>query len=121
MTIAMGALVGTDMKTVMTARQRLARYSRGTEVLQISRKKAKIANRIRRILGQIDALERGVTYGRGCSDSLQLLSAIRGALDGVMREVIEQHVRTNVVKPQSSVAITEAGEELIDIVYSYLK
>lgn len=85
--------------------------------------KAKLLLRVRKIRGQIDALERALTEEAECADVLQLMAASRGALNGLMAEVIEGHVRFHVLAPHAPANSpqAEAAEELIDIVNAYLK
>ena len=49
--------------------------------------------RVRRIRGQLDALERALADGADCAAVLQQLAAARGALNGLMAEVFESHLR----------------------------
>nr|WP_315246064.1 metal/formaldehyde-sensitive transcriptional repressor [uncultured Albidiferax sp.] len=58
----------------------------------ITAKKPLLA-RIRRIKGQADALERALTADTDCSAVLQQIAAIRGAVNGLMAEVLEGHIR----------------------------
>jgi len=91
-------------------------------VLQTTREKTKLLNRVRRIRGQIEALERALENGVPCADVLQLISASRGAINGLMVEVIEDHIRVHLVNPTLQPSDTaNAAEELIDVVRSYLK
>jgi DNA-binding FrmR family transcriptional regulator len=85
--------------------------------------KEKLLLRIRKIRGQIDALERALSEESECADVLQLMAASRGALNGLMAEVIEGHVRFHVLPPDTATNSpqAEAAEELIDIVRTYLK
>jgi FrmR/RcnR family transcriptional regulator, repressor of frmRAB operon len=87
------------------------------------REKSKLLNRVRRIRGQIEAIERAVEQEIGCADVMQLIAAARGAINGLMGEVMEDHIRMHVIdpgrKPDSDRA--QAAEELIDVVRSYLK
>jgi len=87
------------------------------------REKVKLLNRVRRIRGQIEAVERALEQEIGCSDVLQLIAGARGAINGLMAEVIEDHVRMHVINPsdESEVERAHAAEELIDVVRSYLK
>ena len=55
--------------------------------------KKKALVRVRRIRGQTDALERALDSGADCSAVLQQLAAIRGAVNGLMSEVLESHIR----------------------------
>ena len=81
----------------------------------------RLIKRVRRILGQVESLERRIEHENGCADILLLIATTRGALNALMTEVIEYHVRANLVGPQLSDSAAQAGEELIDIVRSYLK
>ena len=79
--------------------------------------------RVRRIRGQIEAVERALTNEQDCSDILQLITGARGAMNGLMAELLEDHVRFHVLdpkrKPTSEQAV--AADELVDIVKAYLK
>jgi FrmR/RcnR family transcriptional regulator, repressor of frmRAB operon len=85
--------------------------------------KEKLLNRVRRIKGQITAIEKGLDGDQECSKVLQTIAACRGAINGLMAEVLEGHVRYHVIdpnrKPTSEQA--EAAEELIELVNRYLK
>jgi FrmR/RcnR family transcriptional regulator, repressor of rcnA expression len=91
-------------------------------VSHLAREKNKLLNRVRRIRGQIEAVERALEQEIGCADVLQLIAGARGAINGLMLEVIEDHVRMHVVDPgEPATDRTQAAEELIDVVRSYLK
>jgi FrmR/RcnR family transcriptional regulator, repressor of frmRAB operon len=83
----------------------------------------KLLIRVRRIRGQIDALERALTEEAECADVLQLMAACRGALNGLMAEVIEGHIRFHVLPPQTAATSpqAQAAEELVEVVRTYLK
>jgi DNA-binding FrmR family transcriptional regulator len=85
--------------------------------------KAKLLSRVRRIRGQVEAIERALDADQECSNVLQLMAACRGALNGLMAEVLEGHVRFHVLDPKSgkNSPQADAAEELIDVVRRYLK
>jgi FrmR/RcnR family transcriptional regulator, repressor of frmRAB operon len=87
------------------------------------REKIKLLNRVRRIRGQIEAVERALEQEIGCSDVLQLIAGARGAINGLMAEVMEDHIRAHVIDParEPDIERAHAAEELIDVVRSYLK
>jgi DNA-binding FrmR family transcriptional regulator len=87
------------------------------------REKEKLVLRIRRIRGQIEALERALNEEIECSDVLQLITAARGALNGLMAELVEDHVRFHVLDPKQKPTSEQAlaADELVDIIRSYLK
>jgi DNA-binding FrmR family transcriptional regulator len=85
--------------------------------------KEKLLTRVRRIRGQVDAIERGLENEQECTDILQLMAACRGALNGLMAEVMEGHVRFHVLAPKTAEDAPEAraAEELIEVIRAYLK
>ena len=85
--------------------------------------KKKLLSRIRRIKGQSEAIERALEGDSDCEDILQLVASCRGALNGLMAEIIEGHVRYHVLDPKgrSSAEQIEAAEQLLDVVNAYLK
>jgi FrmR/RcnR family transcriptional regulator, repressor of rcnA expression len=85
------------------------------------REKNKLLNRVRRIRGQIEAVERALDQEIGCSDVLQLIAGARGAINGLMAEVIEDHVRMHLVDTAHESERGQAAQELIDVVHTYLK
>jgi len=87
------------------------------------REKSRLLNRVRRIRGQIEAIERAVEGASGCADVLHLLAAARGAMNGLMAQVMEEHVREHVASPEiGSDAERAAGaDELVAVIRTYLK
>ena len=84
--------------------------------------KRKVLARIRRVRGQCEALERALEQGADCSPVLQQIAAIRGAVNGLMAEVLEAHVREEFGQAARSEAQREARvAELTSLVRSYLK
>ncbi|HEY6579211.1 MAG TPA: metal/formaldehyde-sensitive transcriptional repressor [Rhizomicrobium sp.] len=85
--------------------------------------KQKLLNRIRRLRGQIDALGRAVEADEGCSEVMRLLTAARGAINGIMAEVVEDHILMHMIdqdrKPSRSER--EAADELLDVLRTYIK
>ncbi len=89
----------------------------------VAREKAKLLNRIKRLRGQIAAIERAVDGDQECADVLQQATSCRGALDGFIAEVIEDHIREHMVDPRAGPndPLVAAAEELVEIVHQYLK
>lgn len=78
--------------------------------------------RIRRIRGQADALEAAIGAGAECIAVLQQIAAIRGAVTGLMSEVIEGHLRDHFAgTSQPTVEQREEMEQLLRVVRSYVK
>jgi len=78
----------------------------------------KILARVRRIRGQIEGIERAIEESTDCYSILQQTAAARGALNGLMAELIEGHIRHHVLEDTKK---GKGTEELIDIVRSYLR
>ena len=87
------------------------------------RNKTDLLARVRRIRGQVEALERALEAEKGCAEIMQQIAAFRGAASGLMTEVIEEHVRTHVASPSitSNASRTRGADELIEIVRAYLR
>jgi DNA-binding FrmR family transcriptional regulator len=87
------------------------------------RDKNKLLNRVRRIRGQINAVEKALEQEQECSTILMTIAACRGAIHSLMAEVIEGHIRFHVVDPdrQPTTEKAKAAQELIDVVKAYLK
>ena len=84
--------------------------------------KQKVLTRIRRIKGQVDALEKALDQDVECIAILQQIAAIRGAANGLMSEVLENHIRAhlgddNLTPEQRQIEI----EQVVGILKSYLK
>jgi DNA-binding FrmR family transcriptional regulator len=87
------------------------------------RDQSKLLNRVRRIRGQVEAIERALERKEECSDILRLIAAARGAINSLMVEVLEGHVRYHVIDPawDRESAQLQATEELLEVVRAYLK
>jgi DNA-binding FrmR family transcriptional regulator len=91
------------------------------EMSQHEREKIKLMQRIRKLRGQLDALERALGADQDCGDQLMLLAAIRGAVNGLMGEVLEDHIRFHLTDGAKEQIAPELAEDLIDLVRAYLK
>lgn len=84
--------------------------------------KDKLLGRVRRIAGQVAAVERQLEGDADCSTTLQLVASVRGAIGGLMEELIESHVRDHVARPGLSDAERQAAsEELLALIRRYGK
>jgi DNA-binding FrmR family transcriptional regulator len=84
------------------------------------RGKDKLLKRVRRIRGQVEAVERALESERPCNDVLQLIAAVRGAMNGLMVEVLEDHIRCHIGSATGDKVQAEA-EELVEVLRSYLR
>ena len=85
------------------------------------KEKGKIIARVNRIKGQLEAFGKALESEADEYQIMQLLASCRGALNGLMSEVIEGHIREHIVEAKDKKLAAEAGEELIDIVRSFMK
>jgi len=89
---------------------------------EISKEKQKLLTRIKRLAGQVDAVQRSVSEGDECADILMLLAAIRGGVNSLMAEILEDHIRLHITQPhRGTESPEELTEDLISLVRAYLK
>jgi DNA-binding FrmR family transcriptional regulator len=85
--------------------------------------KQKLLNRVRRLRGQIDAIERSLEAEDSCTQVMALLTAARGAVNGMMAEVVEDHIQEHMMaanrKPSRDE--TQAADELVEVLRSYIR
>ena len=92
------------------------------KIPEISKEKQKLLFRIKRIRGQFAAVERALNSGDECADILMLLAAIRGGVNGLMAEILEDHIRLHITHPERGPeSPEELTEDLISLVRAYLK
>jgi len=80
-------------------------------------------NRVRRIRGQVESIESAIERGADCSDILHTISACRGAINALMAEVLDGHIRFHVIDPDDNPKSEKARatRELIDVIKTYLR
>jgi FrmR/RcnR family transcriptional regulator, repressor of frmRAB operon len=87
------------------------------------REKQKLLNRARRIRGQAEAIVRALEEEKGCEQVMHLIAGCRGAINGLLAEVVEDHIRTHLIDPDKDPGALNvaAADQLIDVVHSYFK
>jgi FrmR/RcnR family transcriptional regulator, repressor of frmRAB operon len=91
-------------------------------VTHVAREKAKLLNRLKRIKGQVEAIERAVEGEKDCAKVLQQATGCRGALEGFIAEVIEDHIREHLIDataPKGDARV-RAAEDLINVINTYV-
>ena len=85
--------------------------------------KKKLLARVRRIRGQVESIERALNNEAECDQVMHLIAGVRGAMAGLMAEVVEDHVRTHLVDADKhpEALNSDAAEQLLDVVRTYLK
>jgi DNA-binding FrmR family transcriptional regulator len=87
------------------------------------REKQKLLARVRRIRGQVEAIERALDGEAGCEQVMHLLASTRAAMAGLTAEIVEDHVRTHLLEADtpSGPAKQEAAEQLLAVIRTYLR
>ncbi len=88
----------------------------------ITKEQGKLVARIRRVRGQVESIERSLSSGADCADILMLLAAVRGGINSLMGEVLEDHIRLHMVHPAGGGELPqELAEDIVHLVRAYLK
>ena len=85
----------------------------------LSREKLDLLNRTKKVVGQLESVERALQDDATCADVLQRLAAARGAINSLMAELMEDHIRNHMTRKAKNPE--DAAEDLVEIVRSYLK
>ena len=84
--------------------------------------KTKLLARVRRLRGQVDAIERALVAEAECGEVMHLVAAVRGAIGGLSHELIEDHLRSHVLDVEADeVARERAAAELLSVLRTYVK
>jgi FrmR/RcnR family transcriptional regulator, repressor of rcnA expression len=85
----------------------------------LSKEKLGLVTRTKKVIGQLESVLRGLNDDEQCADVLQRLAAARGAINSLMGELLEDHIRNHM--PRNSKSSEEAADDVIEIVRTYLK
>jgi DNA-binding FrmR family transcriptional regulator len=84
--------------------------------------KTKLLARVRRLRGQVEAIERALVADAECGEVMHLVAAVRGAIAGLSHELIEDHLRSHVLDEDADEATRErAAAELLSVLRTYVK
>lgn len=86
---------------------------------QSSREKLDLVTRTKKVIGQLESVLRGLHEDEQCAEVLQRLAAARGAINSLMGELMEDHIRNHM--PRNSKSSEEAADDVIQILRTYLK
>lgn len=78
--------------------------------------KKRLLNRVRRIRGQVEAVERALVEERGCAEVMLTLTASRGAIHALMVELLEEHLHTHVLSSTASAKRHKAADEVAKVI-----
>jgi DNA-binding FrmR family transcriptional regulator len=85
----------------------------------LTREKLDLVTRTKKVIGQLESVLRGLNDDEQCADVLQRLAAARGAINSLMGELLEDHIRNHM--PRNTKSSEEAADDVIEIVRTYLK
>ena len=87
------------------------------------KEKQRLLSRVRRIRGQVEAIERALETEAGCETIMHQIAGVRGAIAGLTAEVIDDHIQTHLVDAEKHPGAlnTTAAEELMAVIRTYLK
>lgn len=98
-----------------------ANWERVLKVAHTIREKTKLISRINRIKGQLDGVTQVLEKEEDAYKLLQILSSCRGALTGLMGDIIEGHIHEHVVEAPTKKDAAQAGREVTEILKSFWK
>lgn len=77
----------------------------------ILNKKA-LLHRVRRLRGQLEAVERALVEEKGCSEVMLRLATTRGAIHSLMVELLDEHLHTHVLNVSANRKQARAADEI---------
>ncbi|WP_417276626.1 metal/formaldehyde-sensitive transcriptional repressor [Castellaniella sp.] len=87
----------------------------------LSRQKGKLIARVRRIKGQLEGIERALEAEAACVEVLRQVASVRGAVNGLTAEVMEDHLREHVLAVGTDRDRRQGGAEMIEVIRAYMK
>lgn len=82
----------------------------------IKQDRDRLLARARRIAGQVAAIERALLADAPCAETLHLAAAVRGAVGGLMDELVEEHLREHVAADALTAEQRAAGADELALV-----
>lgn len=86
--------------------------------------KKQLLNRVRRLGGQIEAVERALEEEVDCARVMQLVASTRGAINGLMAELMEEHIRYHVSPHEEHAEAADTAQganDLIEVMRTYMR
>jgi DNA-binding FrmR family transcriptional regulator len=92
-------------------------------VAQASEEKTKLLQRVRRLRGQVEAIERALEAEAECPELMQLAVSVRGAASSLIAELLEAHIREQISDPahDRDRDRARAAKQLIEVLHAYIK
>ena len=85
--------------------------------------KKKLLARVSRIQGQLNSIRDAIEFEKDCADVLQQIAACRGAVNGLLVEIVEGEIKFHVLSKNAKAGSreTRAAETLVEILHRYIK
>ena len=83
--------------------------------------KKRVLTRVRRIKGQLEGIERALESDAACVEVLRQIASVRGAVNGLTAEVMEDHLREHVLEVETDKERRQGGEEMVEVIRAYMK
>jgi DNA-binding FrmR family transcriptional regulator len=90
---------------------------------QTSEDKTRLLQRVRRLRGQVEAIERALEADAQCPEVMQLAVSVRGAASSLIAELLEAHIVGEICDPAHERDRDRArgAKQLIDVLHAYIK
>ncbi|MBK7209612.1 metal/formaldehyde-sensitive transcriptional repressor [Dokdonella sp.] len=82
---------------------------------------SKLLARTRRISGQLAAVEKAIAEGVDCAAVLTQVAAVRGAVQGLLLEVLSEHLREHVANEPRAKLREEETANVISLFRTFMK
>lgn len=89
----------------------------------ITADKKDLITRINRIQGQLESIKEAITRDEDCAAILQQVAASRGAVNGLMAEIVEGEIKHHVLSSNAKANSSEAkaADQLVEVLRRYIK
>jgi FrmR/RcnR family transcriptional regulator, repressor of frmRAB operon len=90
---------------------------------QASEDKTRLLQRVRRLRGQVEAIDRAVEADAEVAEVMQLAVSVRGAASSLVAELLEAHIRNQICDPahERDRDRAKGAKQLIDVLHAYIK
>ncbi|UXM94478.1 metal/formaldehyde-sensitive transcriptional repressor [Bartonella sp. HY329] len=85
------------------------------------KQKDRLIARVRRIKGQLEAIERALENEAPCADILRQTASVRGAVGGLTAQLLEEHLIAHVLEADSEHERKQGGDEMLEVIRTYMK
>lgn len=87
--------------------------------MHTSAAKKRSVDRVKRLIGQLQGIERAIEQDKPCGELLHAIAGCRGALHGLFADVLEHQLHEHLL-PARGASRSKAVNDLTDVIHSYL-